>query len=44
MAAMPLVAAPLGSSTRGLLDDALRAVGATANVVVEAAQRKPCCP
>jgi DNA-binding transcriptional LysR family regulator len=41
---MPLVAAPLGSSTRGLLDDALRAVGATANVVVEAAQREALLP
>jgi hypothetical protein len=40
LAAKPLVAAPGGSSTRGLLDDALRAVGATANVVVEAAQRE----
>jgi DNA-binding transcriptional LysR family regulator len=44
LAAMPLVAAPLGSSTRGLLDDALRAVGATANVVVEAAQREALLP
>jgi DNA-binding transcriptional LysR family regulator len=44
LAAMLLVAAPLGSSTRGLLDDALRAVGATANVVVEAAQREALLP
>ena len=44
LAAMPLVAAPLGSSTRGLLDDALRAVGASANVVVEAAQREALLP
>jgi LysR family carnitine catabolism transcriptional activator len=44
LATMPLVAAPLGSSTRGLLDDALRAVGATAHVVVEAAQREALLP
>ncbi len=44
LAAMPLVAAPLGSSTRGLLDDALRTVGAAANVVVEAAQREVLLP
>ena len=44
LAAMPLVAAPVGSSTRGLLDDALRAVGASANVVVEAAQREALLP
>lgn len=41
---MPLVAAPVGSSTRAMLDDALRSVGATAEVVVEAAQREALLP
>ncbi|MGH9169592.1 MAG: LysR family transcriptional regulator [Acidimicrobiales bacterium] len=44
LGSMPLVAAPAGSSTRSMLDDALRAVGVTANVVVEAAQREALLP
>jgi LysR family transcriptional regulator, carnitine catabolism transcriptional activator len=44
LAALPLVAAPPGSSTRGLLDDALRNSAQTATVVVEAAQREALLP
>jgi LysR family transcriptional regulator, carnitine catabolism transcriptional activator len=40
----PLVAAPAGSSTRRLLDDALRRSAPTAAVVVEAAQREALLP
>ncbi len=44
LAALPLVAAPPGSSTRGLLDDSLRRSAVTATVVVEAAQREALLP
>ena len=44
LAALPLVAAPPGSSTRGLLDDALERSAAKATVVVEAAQRETLLP
>ena len=44
LATIPLVAAPVGSSTRGLLDDALRSVGVTARVMVEVAQREALLP
>jgi DNA-binding transcriptional LysR family regulator len=44
LAAYPLVAAPPGSSTRRLLDDALEKSAARANVVVEAAQREALLP
>jgi len=44
LAEFPLVAAPLGTSTRGLLEDALRRVGRGASVVVEAAQREALLP
>jgi LysR family transcriptional regulator, carnitine catabolism transcriptional activator len=44
LAALPLVATPPGSSTRGLLDDALKKSAATATVVVEAAQREALLP
>jgi LysR family transcriptional regulator, carnitine catabolism transcriptional activator len=46
LAALPLVAAPAGSSTRGLLDEALEEVAAAAEarVVVEAAQREALLP
>ncbi len=44
LAGMPLVAAPVGSSTRAMLDDALRSVGTSGRVVVEAAQREALLP
>jgi DNA-binding transcriptional LysR family regulator len=44
LATMPLVAAPPGSSTRGLLDDTLRRAGGVARVVVETAQREALLP
>ena len=44
LAALPLVATPPGSSTRGLLDDALKRSAASATVVVEAAQREALLP
>jgi len=44
LASYPLVAAPPGSSTRRLLDDALRKSAAKATVVVEAAQREALLP
>jgi hypothetical protein len=44
LAALPLVATPPGSSTRGLLDDSLRRSAVTATVVVEAAQREALLP
>ncbi|MGH9046863.1 MAG: LysR family transcriptional regulator [Acidimicrobiales bacterium] len=44
LAALPLVAAPKGSSTRGLLDDALRRSAGQATVIVEAAQREALLP
>jgi LysR family carnitine catabolism transcriptional activator len=44
LAALPLVATPPGSSTRGLLDDALKRSAATATIVVEAAQREALLP
>lgn len=44
LAALPLVAAPEGSSTRALLDQVLAAAGSTARVVVEAAQREALLP
>jgi LysR family transcriptional regulator, carnitine catabolism transcriptional activator len=44
LAELPLVAAPLGTSTRGLLEEALRRVGGRPSVVVEAAQREAILP
>ena len=44
LAELPLVAAPLGTSTRGLLEEALHRVGRAASVVVEAAQREALLP
>jgi len=44
LAALPIVAAPPGSSTRGLLDDSLKRSASTARVVVEAAQREALLP
>lgn len=44
LADMPMVAAPKGSSTRALLDDVLGQRGATANIVVETAQREALLP
>lgn len=44
LSGMPLVAAPVGSSTRAMLDDALRSVGANGHVVVETAQREALLP
>ncbi len=44
LAGLPLVAAPRGSSTRGLLDDSLARAGRPARVVVEAAQREALLP
>ncbi len=44
LASLPLVATPPGSSTRGLLDDALKKAAATATVVVEVAQREALLP
>jgi len=44
LASYPLVAAPPGSSTRTLLDDALKNSAAKAMVVVEAAQREALLP
>ena len=44
LASYPLVAAPPGSSTRRLLDDALKKAVAKATVVVEAAQREALLP
>jgi LysR family transcriptional regulator, carnitine catabolism transcriptional activator len=44
LAALPLVATPPGSSTRGMLDDSLRRSAVTATVMVEAAQREALLP
>jgi DNA-binding transcriptional LysR family regulator len=44
LAAMPLVAPPVGSSSRDLLDDLLARHGAVATVVVETAQREALLP
>jgi DNA-binding transcriptional LysR family regulator len=44
LGALPLVAPPRGSSTRGVLDDVLEAWGGTSNVVVETAQREALLP
>jgi LysR family transcriptional regulator, carnitine catabolism transcriptional activator len=44
LAAMPLVAPPVGSSSRDLLDDVLARHGSSANVVVETAQREALLP
>lgn len=44
LAELPLVATPSGSSTRGLLDEALRRSANRATVVVEAAQREALLP
>jgi LysR family carnitine catabolism transcriptional activator len=44
LAGLPLVATPPGSSTRGLLDEALRRSAHGATVVVEAAQREALLP
>jgi DNA-binding transcriptional LysR family regulator len=44
LAQLPLVAAPVGTSTRSLLEEALRRVGGRASVVVEAAQREALLP
>lgn len=44
LAALPLVAAPRGSSTRAVLDEALASQSAPANVVVETAQREALIP
>lgn len=44
LARMPLVAAPVGSSTRAMLDEALRSVDVAGEVVVEAAQREALLP
>jgi LysR family transcriptional regulator, carnitine catabolism transcriptional activator len=44
LAALPLVATPPGSSTRGLLDDALARSAGRASIVVEAAQREALLP
>lgn len=44
LAGLPLVAAPAGSSTRELLDEAMAATAGRARVVVEAAQREALLP
>ena len=44
LAALPLVAAPAGTSTRRLLDQALARVGADPNIVVETDQREALVP
>lgn len=44
LAALPLVAPPAGTSSRNLLDDALRRAGREATVVVEASQREALLP
>lgn len=44
MARWPLVATPPGTSTRGLLDDAIRRSATAATVAVEAAQREALLP
>ncbi len=44
LGSLPLVATPRGSSTRGLLDDALARSAGRATIVVEAAQREALLP
>jgi DNA-binding transcriptional LysR family regulator len=44
LAAMPLIAAPIGTSTRRLLDETLARVGSSPNIVLEIEQREAILP